>query len=111
FISHIEECFINWDDDAEMMHGLVMNYLGKPGQLKFDQFISQEKLEFAHQLLQTVIEKKEYTLSLIKPRLKNWDADRIAALDLIILQMGVSEFLYFETIPTRVTINEYIDIA
>lgn len=111
FISHLEEFFINWDDDAEMMHGLVMNYLGKPGQLKFNQFISQEKLEFAHQLLQTVIEKKEYTLSLIKPRLKNWDAERIAALDLIILQMGVIEFLYFETIPTRVTINEYIDIA
>ena len=48
---------------------------------------------------------------MIKPKLKNWDADRIAALDLIILQMGVCEFLFFETIPTKVTINEYIDLA
>jgi N utilization substance protein B len=43
--------------------------------------------------------------------LKNWDAERIAALDLILLQMGICEFLYFETIPTKVTINEYIDLA
>ena len=56
-------------------------------------------------------DKKEQLLELIKPKLKNWDAERIAALDLIILQMGVCEFLYFETIPTKVTINEYIDIA
>lgn len=50
-------------------------------------------------------------MELIKPKLKNWDADRIASLDLIILQMGVCEFLFFETIPTKVTINEYIDLA
>ena len=50
-------------------------------------------------------------MGLIKPKLKNWDADRIASLDLIILQMGVCEFLFFETIPTKVTINEYIDLA
>ena len=48
---------------------------------------------------------------MIKPKLKNWDADRIALLDMILMQMGVCEFLYFETIPTKVTINEYIDLA
>jgi len=68
-------------------------------------------MEFAKSLLTTVLDKTEHSLELIKPKLKNWDADRIAALDLIILQMGVCEFLYFETIPTKVTINEYIDIA
>ncbi|MFL5739282.1 MAG: transcription antitermination protein NusB, partial [Flavisolibacter sp.] len=47
----------------------------------------------------------------IVPKLKNWDAERIAALDMIIMKMGVAEFLYFETIPPKVTINEYIDIA
>jgi len=62
-------------------------------------------------LFKTVLEKESFTLELIKPKLKNWDADRIAALDLIILQMGVCEFLFFETIPTKVTINEYIDLA
>ena len=58
-----------------------------------------------------MIEKNEHTLEMIKPKLNNWDAERIAALDLILLQMGVCEFLYFETIPTKVTINEYIDLA
>ena len=111
FINHIEEHFINWDDDAEMMHTLVLSYLNKPGQQNLQDFLSLEKRTFAKDLLNTVIDKYEETLELIKPKLKNWDADRIAALDLILLQMGVCEFLYFETIPTKVTINEYIDIA
>ncbi|MFM2326428.1 MAG: hypothetical protein RIR31_630 [Bacteroidota bacterium] len=111
FISHLEEHFINWDDDAEMMEQLVLNYLQKPGSYNFGPVLSKEKLDFAKGLLQTTLEKTDVTLELIKPKLKNWDADRIAALDLIILQMGVSEFLFFETIPTKVTINEYIDLA
>lgn len=111
FISHVEEHFINWDDDAEMMDTLVTNYLSKPGQSGFLDILSKDKWEFAKSLLKTVLDKTEHSLELIKPKLKNWDADRIAALDLIILQMGVCEFLYFETIPTKVTINEYIDIA
>jgi transcription antitermination protein NusB len=111
FINHIEEHFINWDDDAEMMHSLVISYLGKAGQQNITDFLSQEKRDFAKDLLNTVLDKSEQTLALIKPKLKNWDADRIAALDLILLQMGVCEFLYFETIPTKVTINEYIDLA
>lgn len=111
FISHAEEHFINWDDDAEMMQTLVLNYLGKPVPNVFREILSQDKWEFAKALLSTVIEKTEFSLELIKTKLKNWDADRIASLDMIILQMGVCEFLYFETIPTKVTINEYIDIA
>ncbi len=111
FIAHVEEHFINWDDDGEMMQTLVLNYFNKPGQATFYDILSKEKWDFAKKLLDTVIEKKEYCMELIKPKLNNWDADRIAALDLIILQMGVCEFLYFETIPTKVTINEYIDLA
>lgn len=111
FINHVEESFINWDDDAEMMQTLVLNYFSKPVPQDFHDILSKEKWEFAKNLLATVLDKSDYTLELIKPKLKNWDAERIAALDLIILQMGVCEFLYFETIPTKVTINEYIDIA
>jgi len=111
FISHIEEHFINWDDDAELMQTMVLNYLNKMIDISFKEIVSTEKLDFAKDLLKTVIEKESYSLELIKPKLKNWDADRIASLDLIILQMGICEFLYFETIPTKVTINEYIDLA
>lgn len=111
FVGHVEENFINWDDDAEMMHSLVLNFLNKPSGDPFTEIVSAEKMDFAKKLLQTVLDKSDHTLELIKPKLKNWDADRIASLDLVLLQMGVCEFLYFETIPTRVTINEYIDLA
>ena len=111
FISHVEEHFINWDDDAEMMNVIMLNFLQKPGSYNFNEFVSKEKWDFAKGLLETTIDKKAMSMELLKPKLKNWDADRIAALDLIIIEMGISEFLFFETIPTRVTINEYIDLA
>ncbi len=111
FTNHIEENFINWDDDATMMNMLVQNFLQKPHHVNFNEMASRDKMEFAETLLQTVIEKKEVSMELLKPKLKNWDAERIAALDLIIIQMGICEFLYFDTIPTKVTINEYIDLA
>ncbi|KIC94300.1 transcription antitermination factor NusB [Flavihumibacter solisilvae] len=111
FTSHLEEQFNNWDDDCEMVNLLVQNYLNKPGSYQFSKILSDEKWQFAKNLLQTVMEKNEVTLDMIKPKLKNWDPERIATLDMILMQMGVCEFLYFETIPPKVTINEYIDLA
>lgn len=111
FINHIEESFSNWDDDAEMMNQLMQNYLQKPGNFNLHLLIGEEKTKFAKDLLLTTQSKSTYTLELIKPKLKNWDSERIAALDMILMQMGVCEFLYFDTIPPKVTINEYIDIA
>ena len=72
---------------------------------------SADKEEFAKRLLDTVLEKSVFLQSLIIPKLKNWDPERIAMLDMILMEMGVAEFLYFETIPPKVTINEYIDLA
>jgi N utilization substance protein B len=73
--------------------------------------MSADKAQFAKSLLQTVLEKNEHLQTLIVPKLKNWDPERIALLDMIMMKMGVAEFLYFETIPPKVTINEYIDLA
>src|SRR4029078_1372041 len=111
FLSHIEENFTNWDDDAEMVILLLTNYLQKPGSYNFKEMISEEKLNFAKGLLQTVREKSEHLEGLVIPKLKNWDPERIALLDMILMKMGVAQFLYFETIPPKVTINEYIDLA
>ena len=111
FISHIEENFSNWDDDGEMVVQLVKGFLQKPGATDFSQFIAGEKLQFSKSLLATVLEKNEHLESYILPKLKNWDAERLAALDMILMKMGVAEFLYFETIPPKVTINEYIELA
>ena len=58
FISHVEEHFINWDDDAEMMSLMMINFLQKPGSYNFYEFISKEKWDFAKGLLETTIEKK-----------------------------------------------------
>lgn len=111
FTSYMEESFTNWEDDGEMVIQLLVNLLQKPGSADFKEMISGEKKEFASNLLKTVIDKSEYLQSLIIPKLKNWDPERIALLDMILMKMGVSEFLYFETIPPKVTINEYIDLA
>jgi transcription antitermination protein NusB len=111
FISHMEENFSNWDDDSEMVVQLVKAWLQKPGSSDISQFISKEKLDFARKLLDTVLEKNEHLESFIFPKLKNWDSERIAALDMILMKMGLAELLYFETIPPKVTINEYIELA
>ncbi|HEY8920439.1 MAG TPA: transcription antitermination factor NusB [Chitinophaga sp.] len=111
FLQHMEDQFLHWGDDADMMGILINNYMNKPHLFNFLQLISQEKLEYARELLLTVIDKKEYCLELIKPKLQNWDPERIAAVDMLLMEMGVCEFLFFPTIPTKVTINEYIDLA
>ena len=111
FTSHIEDLFPNWEDDGEMIILILVSYLQKPGHTNFKEIITADKKDFAKRLLETVGEKKEHLQSLIVPKLKNWDPERIALIDMILMEMGVSEFLYFETIPPKVTINEYIDLA
>lgn len=111
FVSHIEDHFSNWDDDGEMLVQLLTGYVQKPGHFNFKQMMSTDKLQFSESLLVTVLDKSEHLESLIIPKLKNWDPERIAQLDMIMMKMGVAEFLYFETIPPKVTINEYIDLA
>ncbi len=108
---YIEEHFVQWDDDSEMIYQMILNYLSKPTAYDFLQIVGPEKTHYAVSLLKTAIDKKEYTMELIVPKLKNWDSDRIAVLDMIMIRLGVCELLYFETIPAKVTLNEYIDIA
>ncbi len=110
-VAHIEENFSNWDDDGELIVQLLAGYLQKPGSYDFKNLLSADKAQFAKALLQTVIEKADHLESVIVPKLKNWDPERIAHLDMVLMKMGVAEFLYFETIPPKVTINEYIDLA
>lgn len=111
FISHLEENFSNWDDDGEMVVQLLKSYLQKPGNIDLLNFIPADKAQFARTLLSTTLEKDEHLQSYILPKLKNWDAERLAALDMILMKMGIAEFLFFDTIPPKVTINEYIELA
>ena len=111
FTLHIEENFTNLEDDGDMVIQLLMNFLQRPGSINFAEMVTPDKLDFSKTLLKSVIEKGEHLQTLIVPKLKNWDPERIAVLDMILMKMGVAEFLYFETIPPKVTINEYIDLA
>jgi N utilization substance protein B len=111
FIDHLEDYFVHWDDDADMMVLMMLNFLQKPNTYNFLELISEEKLSFGIKLAETTFEKKAYCLTEISPKLNNWDADRIAILDMVLMRMGLCEFLYFETIPAKVTLNEYIDLA
>lgn len=111
FNNFVEEKFPNWDDDAEMTHALMQALISKPNAFNFQETVSEEKWDFAKDLLKTTLEKKEVALDYIKPKLKNWDPERIAMLDMLLMRMGICEFLFFETIPPKVTINEYIDLA
>ncbi|MFN2438605.1 MAG: transcription antitermination factor NusB [Chitinophagaceae bacterium] len=111
FLAHLEENYNNWNDDGEMVVQLVKGYLQKPGSVDIRKFVSPDKAEFAKNLLETVLERNGHLESFILPKLKNWDAERLAALDMILMKMGVAEFLFFETIPPKVTINEYIELA
>jgi N utilization substance protein B len=110
-VDYIEEHFSNWEDEGDMMIGFVLNYIQKPGSINFLDLVGDEKLKFATDLLQTAIDKKSITEDIIRPKLKNWDPERIAVIDMILLRLGVCELVYFDTIPTKVSINEYIDLA
>lgn len=111
FVEHLSDELPGWEDDFPMLQILMENFFKNSRRFNFLHLISGEKLEYARTLLLTAIEREDYCMELIKPKLVNWEAERVAAIDLVLLRMGVCELLYFPTIPTKVTINEYIDLA
>ena len=68
-------------------------------------------MDFGMELYFKTLSNKEDHMALIMPKLKNWEMDRIAVLDQIILRMALTEFTEFNSIPLKVTINEYLDIS
>ncbi len=67
--------------------------------------------DYVRQLAAYCIEKKDEFDALIKPRLINWEFERVAVVDKILLRMALAEFLYFEDIPPEVTIDEMIELG
>ncbi len=66
---------------------------------------------FAEELIHKTVAHIDELDTMIRAKAQNWDFNRIAILDKLILRMGITEFLYFEDIPPKVTINEAIEIA
>jgi N utilization substance protein B len=111
WIAHLTERYQNFDDDIEMLLPIIKQAIEKGSSVKFTKYMTADKEQYANSLVNDYYEKYETVTTYIKPKLKNWDLDRVAKLDMILLHLGVAELLYYETIPVKVTINEYIDIA
>lgn len=111
FLEFALENFSTFSEDVEMLNKIITSIIHKPQNLNLSDAVTKETQEYGNTLLRTALDKKSYLSEIIKPKLRNWDPERIAHIDMILLEMGVAELLYFETIPPKVTINEYIDIA
>ncbi len=112
---HLEENFINYDDDNYLILHILTKYIDTFDENKSNFFQSlnlwEEEKRFAHELLQKARERDAELTDYIKPNLKNWEMDRVALLDLVLLKLALCELKFFPTIPVKVSINEYIDIS
>jgi N utilization substance protein B len=111
-----DEC-IYWNDDVEIVQTFVMKTIKRfsagngDDQPLLPMFKDEEDKEYALKLLHnSILDEKKYR-GLIEKHTEKWDFDRIAFMDLIIMQVALSEIFTFESIPTNVTLNEYIEIA
>lgn len=115
FNEMIDDRFLTWEDDKSLIVGAMKKTLkALPAVGDFYQEFepSDETVkEFGETLLQRVNDEDEELFQLIEPTLKNWDAERVAILDMILLKMAICELTGFTTIPTKVTLNEYVEIS
>jgi len=72
---------------------------------------NSDELEFAKQLVNKVVANKKSLESEIHLKVANWEMGRIALIDKLLLQIGITEIMYFPEIPPKVSINEVIEIA
>lgn len=113
---HLEEIFINYDDDQSLLLHILTKYVDAFDANRENNFfqsvdIWEEEQKFAVDLLIKTVQQNEELANYIQPKLKNWEMDRVAILDLILMKLAVCELKYFPTIPVKVSINEYIDIS
>jgi transcription antitermination protein NusB len=113
----LEEQSIYWNDEIEFVINMIAKTLkgfqekdGANAQL-LPLFKNDEDKEFATSLFRNVILHRNEYDKLIESFTRNWDVERIAFIDLLILEMAINEAVVFPSIPTRVTINEYLEIA
>ncbi len=114
---YLEDKRLTWVDDIPIVNTALVKMLSKLSEknaasvLIPELYKNEEDRDFAVQLFRKVILNENKLASEIEGKTPNWDQERIADLDMIILKMGISEFLYFPSIPVRATINEYLEIA
>ncbi len=116
FTELLEDHYSNFEDDKSLIVGSVKRVLKElpdsEGDVLSTHYPDDETWkEFGLNLLELTAEKDHEITELINPVLENWDAERLATLDTILLKMALCEMLHFPSIPTKVTINEYLEVA
>ncbi len=113
----LEEKSIYWNDDLDFVIAMVQKTLKKfretddEKKALFDLYKNDEDRNFVITLFRKSVMNRNYALELIEEKASNWDLDRIAFMDVLIMQMAITEMIEFPSIPTKVTLNEFLDIA
>ena len=96
----LEDQSLYWNDDKEIVDTFVL-----------PEFKDEEDQDFARRLFRRTILNADYYRHLISENTKNWDLDRVAFMDVVIMQIALAEILSFPNIPVSVSLNEYVEIA
>lgn len=112
---YLDDNYSSWTDDKSLVIGAMKKTIkALPADDDFYQAYEpadETVKDFGETLLTRVVQEDEELLGIIEPTLRNWDADRVAIIDMILLKMALCELMYFPTIPTKVTLNEFVDIS
>ena len=112
-----EDQNINWVNDLPYINSFILNNIEKVDIQNPDSFNLpslfdyQDEIKFGQELLNQVVTEYDSLKDHLSGRTPNWESDRIARIDYVILITSTAELLYFPSIPTKVTLNEYIEIA
>ncbi len=115
--SVLEEQSIYWNDDLEFITSMVVKTIRKfkegdgPEKPLMQLYKNPEDRDFVVRLFRLSILHREEYVEYIKQNTRNWDLERIAFMDILIMQMAIAELVGFPSIPTKVTLNEYLDIS
>jgi N utilization substance protein B len=116
FEEMVDDQYSFWQEDKSLVIGAlkkIIKQLPEVNERFFDEYLPDDDtvIDFGRKLIEVTMEQAPDLEKLIEPTLKNWDMERLAVLDVILIKMALVEFLYFPTIPTKVTLDEYVDIS
>lgn len=117
FLSTMEEKSIYWNDDFDFVFSMVIKAIKKIKESDDEYtsitklFVLDDEVEFAKNLLRKTLVKQVELKDIVKGNIVNWDIDRIASMDILIMSLALCEIMEFPSIPVKVTFDEYIDIA
>ncbi len=114
---YLEDKNLTWLDDLPTVNTTILKLLRKVKVTPPDSYFTPklykdvDDKKYAIDLFRKTLLNRSHINKEIKEKTKNWDSERIANVDYVLLQMAISELKHFPSIPVKVTINEYLEIA